>query len=243
MKGKLFVLSAVVCAFLIPPTVYGQTDGVLTTRGIFNATNNERVRRGVVKLVRDSKLDAIAQARLDDMFARQYFDHVGPAGEDVQSVTEAQGYSYLRIGENLAFGVYEDDRDVVNAWMQSEGHRENILDTKYTNIGVAVDERLFDGEESWIAVQVFARPESLCEQPDTYLKTRIRFGTLLIQQGEALLNAIADYVQHNPPSTQVFSLIDAHGQLAQKLVVVSRDMERDVTQYNRQVDVYNHCIR
>jgi uncharacterized protein YkwD len=147
---------------------------VLTRSGIIVDTNLERTKNGALPaLSENTTLDAIATARLHDMFKKQYFAHVAPDGGSAVKIADAIGYDYLSLGENIALGNYAGDKGVVTAWMNSPGHRANILSTHYTEIGVAAGEGIFEGEDTWIAVQVFARPASDCPSPDAALKTAL----------------------------------------------------------------------
>ncbi len=146
----------------------------LTPAGVIAQTNAARAANGdLPSLAENATLDDIATLRLDDMFTQQYFAHIGPQGESAISVASSVGYNHLALGENLALGNYAGDAGVVTAWMGSPGHRANILDTHYTQIGVAVREGMFEGQETWLAVQVFGRPSSDCTAPDANLENSI----------------------------------------------------------------------
>jgi Uncharacterized protein with SCP/PR1 domains len=76
----------------------------------------------------------------------------------------------------LAKGNYAGDDDLVQAWMDSSGHRENILKSGYKEIGAAVAYGLFEGKNTWLAVQIFAVPESACPRVDADLSLQISAG-------------------------------------------------------------------
>lgn len=134
-----------------------QSAYTLTRAGIIAETNIQRAVNGnLPPLAEDTTLDDIAQIRLDDMFTKQYFAHISPSSSSAVTVAQAVGYDYIALGENLALGNFPGDAGVVTAWMNSPGHRANILDVHYTNIGVAAREGNFQGENVWIAVQILA---------------------------------------------------------------------------------------
>ena len=124
----------------IPLRKDGDTDtggaAALTTSGIIRETNGEREHRGLTPLREILALNALAETKVRDMFRRAYFEHVSPTGENIGDLAAGR-YEYVVIGENLALGNYRDDRDVVSAWMNSPGHRANILHAAFTEIGVA----------------------------------------------------------------------------------------------------------
>ena len=92
------------------------------------------------------------------MFAEQYFAHESPLGNDMVALAGTYNYPYRTIGENLAIGNYLSSQQMVTSWMNSSGHRANILNTSYTEIGVAVVRGTFEGREVWIGVQIYGKP-------------------------------------------------------------------------------------
>lgn len=161
----------------LPGGLSGSTDqnGVsLNNSQIIYWTNIERNNNGGLSaLSENNTLDRIATIRIEDMFAKQYFDHYSPTGDNVSLEANANSYQYITIGENIAEGNFGSSRDLVDAWMNSPGHRANILNSSYTEIGVAAEQGNFQGSEVWIASQVFGEPLSKCPSPDASLKQKI----------------------------------------------------------------------
>lgn len=85
----------------------------------------------------DSRLDAAAQRHADDMLARSYFAHRDPDGKTVRERARDGGFDWSAIGENIAEGQ-QSVKEVMESWMRSAGHRENILDRRYTRTGVGL---------------------------------------------------------------------------------------------------------
>ncbi len=111
---------------------------------IFTQQNAQRVAAGLPPLTLDGSLVAVARMRSNDMVQKNYFAHVSPTGETAFILLDRYGIPYAWAGENLARNNYPDDQSVnvaIHDWMASEGHRENILNVHYTNVGVgsAVD--------------------------------------------------------------------------------------------------------
>ncbi len=92
-----------------------------------------------------------------DMFARNYWAHYGPDGTTPWSFITNSGYEYEYAGENLAKNFMFSD-GVVQAWMESPTHRENILRNEYTEIGYAIQNGVLNGEETTLVVQMFGTP-------------------------------------------------------------------------------------
>lgn len=106
---------------------------------VVRLTNAERAAAGCDALRVDSKLTQAAQGHSDDMARREYMDHETPEGLDPFDRAEAAGYDALS-GENVASGQ-RSAQEVVDAWMNSEGHRRNIVDCD--NVAIGVGERDF----------------------------------------------------------------------------------------------------
>jgi uncharacterized protein YkwD len=104
--------------------------------------NDERARRGLAPLRYEARLELASQRHSDDMVRRRFFEHDTPEGVDPQARILATGYpaNNAYTGENLAWGerVESSPVEIVDSWMHSPGHRENILRAAFTEIGVGV---------------------------------------------------------------------------------------------------------
>jgi uncharacterized protein YkwD len=100
------------------------------------AMNRERAARGLGPLRLNPTLSDAASDRIGDMFAKRYFDHVSPDGVQPFVWATRRGYRYRLIGENLAVGFR--GTSVVDGWMRSPGHRENILQRGFDEVGIAI---------------------------------------------------------------------------------------------------------
>lgn len=99
--------------------------------------NRQRATFGLPPLRINSRLEAAADDRITDMFDKQYFSHVSPDGIQPWSWVEQHGYDYREFGENLAVG-YPSADSVVDGWMHSPGHRANVLNRNFEEVGVAI---------------------------------------------------------------------------------------------------------
>jgi uncharacterized protein YkwD len=130
--------TALVYSASLKPTEAPQTSVALNADTIFRLVNNERVKAGLKPLVRDSRLDASAQAKADDMAKYNYFDHVRDG---------KHGYEYIPLGmcsyksENIGMtqGYYSNNTQQLDWWMHSKPHHDAILNANYTLTGVAVN--------------------------------------------------------------------------------------------------------
>ncbi|MFE2283636.1 sigma-70 family RNA polymerase sigma factor [Streptomyces sp. NPDC059443] len=99
--------------------------------------NSERAAAGCGPLKDDAQLRTAAQGHSDDMAQRDYFSHTDPDGGDPGQRTTAAGYRWSTYGENIAMGQ-QTPAQVMDAWMKSPGHRANILNCSFKDIGVGV---------------------------------------------------------------------------------------------------------
>jgi uncharacterized protein YkwD len=113
------------------------TDALTAARAeILSLVNEQRGTAGCQPLTASSSLDTLAQNFSDEMAARGFFDHTDPDGKDPWDRAKALGISNLG-GENIARGQ-ADAKAVMEAWMNSPGHRANILNCDYTTLGVGI---------------------------------------------------------------------------------------------------------
>lgn len=103
------------------------------TAEVVRLVNAERVKAGLAPLAAESKAEAAATVRAREL--ETSFSHTRPNGSGFESALKEQGASYTSAGENIAWGQ-QSAQEVVTAWMNSAGHRANILNPNFTQIGV-----------------------------------------------------------------------------------------------------------
>lgn len=161
LVGILIIVLHVGLGFLIRRGILSSVLGYssdITQAKVLSATNEQRVQAGLKPLTVNSKLTAAAQAKANDMLAHQYWSHTSPTGKSPWSFVKGSGYSYGVAGENLARN-FADTPGMVNAWLGSATHRENLLSNKYTETGIAVLNGTLQGVETTLVVQMFATPK------------------------------------------------------------------------------------
>ena len=119
-------------------------------RETFELVNAQRIANGIAPLQVDSRLQLLARRKAEDMAANNYFDHQSPTYGSPFDMINKAGIFWYAAGENIA-GAYRNDIAVV-AWMNSQGHRENILDSTYNYTGMGVVD---GGRYGKIYVQIF----------------------------------------------------------------------------------------
>ncbi len=135
------------------PFILGYAAQIKPTE-IVRLTNHERQTRGLSALNLNEKLSAAAAKKASDMFAKNYWAHVSPTGTQPWYFITDSGYAYRFAGENLARD-FSDPGAVVTAWMNSPTHRDNLLNSRYQEIGVAVVDGSLQGRETTLVVQMF----------------------------------------------------------------------------------------
>lgn len=102
---------------------------------VIKLVNVQRARRGLQSLRKNTTLAKIARYKAQDMVNRHYFSHISPTYGSPFKMMENFGIRFSAAGENIAMGQ-RTPQEVMNAWMNSPGHRANILSPSYTQIGV-----------------------------------------------------------------------------------------------------------
>jgi hypothetical protein len=168
------VAAIVLALLLLEGAYYVQVHVVLSNRG-FLATvlpaalttlaNNDRAAEGLGALVEDLELDAVAQAKAEDMARKGYFAHVSPEGRTPWYWLDTAKYPYTYAGENLAVD-FTDSADVERAWMDSPMHRANILKGQYTHVGIGIAQGMYEGKQVTFVAQFFATRAEAATVPE-----------------------------------------------------------------------------
>src|SRR5688500_4737764 len=128
------------------------------------ATNNYRQQNGLAPLAVNNKLNSGAQAKANDMVAKNYWSHTAPDGTEPWAFFTAAGYSYSRAGENLAYG-FSTSQETVSAWMNSAGHRANILGN-YAEMGFGfTNGEAYQGYNNTVVVAFYGTPAVVAAAP------------------------------------------------------------------------------
>ncbi|MDO8486487.1 MAG: CAP domain-containing protein [Candidatus Staskawiczbacteria bacterium] len=147
------------------PGVLG-VDSTITTQQIIDDTNIERAKNNLSPLVENQNLSNAAKLKAQNMFAENYWAHFSPSGKNPWGFMLSSGYKFSFAGENLARN-FSNSEDVVTAWMNSPSHKENIVNSKYQDIGVAVAEGNLNGQKTVLVVQMFGKPyEGIASAPE-----------------------------------------------------------------------------
>lgn len=166
LKNKFFMLYSGFFLMLILalnasqkllPGVLGYASSIKVTE-LHQATNDYRVRNDLPKLILSPQLSKGAMEKAKYMFEKNFWAHTAPDGTEPWAFFTSVQYSYVYAGENLAKN-FGDARGVVDAWIVSPTHRENLISANFSEVGYAVMDGILDGKETTIVVQFFGTPK------------------------------------------------------------------------------------
>jgi len=228
------------------PSVTVSSTGLDASQIIY-LTNIERKNNdsSLSNLKENSILKNIAAIRVKDMFANNYFEHTSPTGDNVSKEAVKNGYTYITIGENIALGNFDGPRGLVTAWMNSPGHRANILNKNYTEIGVYSQQSTYKGQSVWIAAQIFGKPISGCTAPNKTLKDNIaKYKVSADSILTSIKNIDAQLKTLSTTDTQTYNAkVAERNTLAKLYNNLATEIKSSVAEYNKEVTAYNLCIK
>ncbi len=152
--GSIFLLLLSFTSYIIiRTTTYGSS---VVSSVLIDLTNQTRKEHGLLPLLYNKELTTAATLKGNDMVTRQYFAHFAPDGTSPWHWFEQVGYNYNFAGENLAIN-FRSSREVEKAWLASPKHRDNILDKRYEDIGIATVPGVADNKLVLFVVQLFGK--------------------------------------------------------------------------------------
>lgn len=221
----------------------GNLGSELVESKIFDSTNNERIKEGEEALRWSDILAKVAKFKAQDILERQYFEHVAPTGESVGDNVKSQGYEYILVGENLAMGNFDSEDDLLSAWMSSVGHRKNILNSSFQEIGVASVVGKFGDKEVSVIVQIFAVPKNACGRPDESglddidnLRSELALYEISIEEQKILLTTLKDQ------PTKYNETVDDYNALVRKYKKQAIVLNEEIDNHNIKIRTYNECV-
>lgn len=155
--GKiLVVLLLVLLSFLTLPKPTSH-EVALTQDSLLELTNQNRLKNGLGPLNLNAKLTEAAKAKAYHMLNHRYFAHFSPDGTKPWDFMAAQNFVYAFAGENLALN-YTSSYELLQDFLKSPAHRENLLSPLFSEIGIAVIKGHMKDQEVILTVQMFAKP-------------------------------------------------------------------------------------
>jgi hypothetical protein len=156
--GVITGLQLVAVAFALPALpAHVEYIAAVYPKVLVAFANSDRRALGQRTLVLNPVLSQAAHLKAADMAQRDYFAHVSPEGVEPWHWFREVGYRYRAAGENLAVNYY-DSQALHRAWMDSPGHRDNILREQFTEIGIGTATGTYNGKPALYVVQMFGAP-------------------------------------------------------------------------------------
>ncbi len=156
LKRRIFAsttLFLIVGVFLLPHYALAS---VINDENIIILTNQARLEKGLRELTANQLLSKAAYDKAEAIFDTQEFKH-NLEEKSFSSWVKETGYEYQNVGENLAIDFITSE-GTMKAWLESPSHKKNIMNPKFQEIGIAVKQDEFDGQESIVVVQIFGTP-------------------------------------------------------------------------------------
>lgn len=153
LMALLIIGVQITANFLIAPgvRVLGYASGSITIGDLLTETNQQRATAGLPALKLNAQLNQSASLKTGNMFAEDYWAHVSPSGIQPWYWFGQAGYSYAYAGENLAKD-FDTSSGVMQGWMNSPGHRANVLNANYAEVGFAVQNGTLVGGQTTLVV-------------------------------------------------------------------------------------------
>ncbi len=147
---------------------------------LVDLTNEARLKNNEFALTRNPILDEVARLKAEDMARLGYFAHTSPTGITPWYWFNKMGYYFVYAGENLAIN-FTESIDVENAWLNSPTHKANILNDKFTEIGIATVEGIYQGRPTTYVVQMFGKPSIVTNIEIKVISPTIKTTTPLVK--------------------------------------------------------------
>lgn len=220
---------------------------ILDSAAVIALTNARRADAGLSALRHNAHLAAMAEAKAVDMIHKQYFAHESPDGVGISGLAEKYGYAYRYVGENLAMGDFASSSHVVDGWMNSPGHRANILAAHYTEIGVAAVKGRWEeeGRDVWYVVQEFGDPMPDCPNPDELTRRKIEIFKTEIDALAVTLDGLrreVDALERTGPRDAYIEKVNDYNTVVAGYNDLIAKEKALIAVFNDQVEKYNICI-
>lgn len=232
-KNLILVTFVGIALFFTYEFVSNNAVGIFPNKNMENSVildyvNMERDLLDTNLLVFNDKLNAAAKKKLDDMFAKGYFEHVSPEGIEAANLVSDASYEFITVGENLIQGLFKDEQEVVKFWMNSPGHRKNIINENYIETGIASGYGEFGDKELFMSVQIFAVPLSICPPPSNQL-------TQNIEEKEQRLEVLKINMKTEDNILEYNKMVTEHNNILDELIPM-------IEEYNNKVKEQEECF-
>lgn len=154
MNRRTFFIGIALFVLVFVPPVSEGPDQILTEENLLGLVNQDRTAAGLFPLHPSVKLARAAEDKARHMLKSQYFAHVSPAGLEPWSFIKNAGFNYAFAGENLAIN-YTNPYELEGDFLQSPSHRQNLLSSLFTEVGIAIVSGKYRGKPAVMTVLMF----------------------------------------------------------------------------------------
>ncbi|MFH0905281.1 MAG: CAP domain-containing protein, partial [bacterium] len=175
------------------PTLAAANPLIGQEQAIIEETNQIRVQAGLPALVMDNRLMTSAARKAADMANQGYFSHANPQGQRMAYWINGAGYTYALAGENIAKGYHSLNR-LIDAWAASLSHLKNMVEPKFTQMGVGMATGRYEDQETTFVVQHFGAPAT------SIAKDISKFAAGLAPMVAPLIEAVAGVAETAQPT-------------------------------------------
>ena len=186
----------------------------IITQELHGLINQSRIENNLPVLTFNNKLNQVAEAKADDMIAKDYFAHQSPDGRMPWDWINRDEYPYLYVGENLAMN-FTSAKSAHNALMLSTSHKKNILNSKYADIGLAVVSGELNGQKTNILVEIFG-------------STKYITAPLAKNTAPVVAPAIKEDIKNSPEKTDVLAVQNENINNDEKLNIGDKPEKSDL---------------
>jgi uncharacterized protein YkwD len=233
----------------------------LTAADIVKLTNEYRISLGLQPLRENFQLTHVAEYRANDMISNRYYAHVNPiTGEGPGEAIEDANYQFKTYAENIAKGNWQSNRHLVDGWINSPGHRANIVNPNIREIGVAI---IKDGAASlgrpsvYYGVQLFASPMPDCSRPSEADKSllqdmqrknddmwrRVNIKKSELERLQARIHRENNNTTKNKMINDFNRQVNAYNSLVSEAKGKQDSLKLVVQSYNNKINEYNFCMQ
>ncbi len=241
-----------------PPGLFSEK---LDAPHIIKLTNEYRLSLGLTPLRENFQLTHAAEYRANDMISNRYYAHVNPTtGEGPGEAIEDVNYRYRTYAENIAMGNWQSNRHLVDGWINSPGHRANIVNPNIREIGVAIvkDNITPLGDPPvYYGVQLFASPMPDCSSPSEADKAllqemqrknddiwkRVNTKKSEIEQLQLRINREQNNNTKNRMISDYNREVSAYNSLVSQAKGTQESLKLVVQSYNNKINEYNTCMQ
>ena len=141
-------------------------------------------------------------------------------------------------------GNFSSEKEVVADWMASPGHRANILNNRYTEIGVAIVKGSYKGQTSWVCVQEFGLPFSTCQEPNAAFKDQIDAEQTQLKSLSSDIDDKKSQIDSTSSDSAAYSqMVSDYNGLVSQYDSLADQAKTNIANYNIQVSDFNNCVK